>query len=168
VKTFRQLILFLNLAALLAGCGYSLTNRNSVIKRGQTIDVRMFANRTYQPNIEADLRLAFVNELVSRGEKVSGNLSDLVVSGEIVSLGVDASAFSGIDQAMYYTVSVVVQAQLTDRRSGKIVWKGTEITRQGYPANTDLALQRNSHVAAVSAACATAARLIVVKMNQSF
>jgi outer membrane lipopolysaccharide assembly protein LptE/RlpB len=168
VKTFRQLILFLCLTALLAGCGYSLATRNSVIKPGQNIDVRMFANRTYQPNIEAELRLAFVNELVSRGEKVSVDLSDLVIDGEIASLSVDASAFSGDDKAMYYKITVVVQAQLTDRRSGKLVWKGSETIRQGYPANTDLALQRNAHGAAVSAVCTTAARLLVVKMNQSF
>jgi hypothetical protein len=128
----------------------------------------MFTNRTYQPDIEAELRMAFVNELVSRGEKVSGELSDFVISGEITSLTLGASAFSSIDQAMYYTLTVVFQSQLSDRRSGKIVWKGAETVRQGYPVNSDLALQRNSHVAAVAAACETAARLIVVKMTQSF
>jgi len=138
------------------------------MQSGQTVDVKMFANRTYQPNVEAELRQALVNGLVSRGEKVGGELSDFVISGEIVSLSADASAFSALDQASYYTVTVVFQAQLSDRRSGKIIWKGAETIRQGYPANSDLALQRNSHTAAVSAACETAARLFIMQMNQSF
>ena len=128
----------------------------------------MFANRTYQPNIEAELRLALVNELLSRGETVSVDLPDFVISGEIASLGVSASAFSGSDAVMIYRLVLVVQAQLADRRSGKVVWKGDESIRQEYPVNSDLALQRNAHSAAVSAACARAARLLVVKMNQSF
>jgi len=153
---------------LFSGCGYTLASRYSVIKPGQTLDVRMFANRTYQPNIEGELRLAFVNEFVSRGETVSGDSADFVVSGEIASLGVSASAFSGVDGAMLYRLVLLVQAQLSDRRSGKVVWQGEETIRQEYPANADLALQRNAHAAAVSAACARAARLLVVKMNQSF
>jgi hypothetical protein len=167
VKTIGQFMLFLSLAALLSGCGYSSV-RNADIQRGQTLDVRMFANRTYQPNIEAKLRLAFVNELVSRGGKVRGDFSDLVVSGEIASLSTEAAAFSAVDQVRYYTVLVVVQAQLSDRKSGTIIWKGEETIRQGYPASSDLAFERNAHDAAVAAACVTAARLLVAKMNQSF
>jgi len=128
----------------------------------------MFANRTYQANIEAELRQAFVTALVARGEKVSADLPDLVVSGEIHSQSVDASAFSGDDKARYYRITFVVEAQLSDRRSGAVVWKGAETIRQEYPANSDLALQRNAHGAAVSAACIRAAELLVVKMNQSF
>jgi len=128
----------------------------------------MFANRTYQPNIEGELRLAFVNELVSRGGAVSGDHADFVVSGEIVSLSAYASAFSGNDEAKLYRLVLVAQAQLSDRRSGKVVWQGDETIRQEYPANSDLALQRNAYSAAVSTACARAARLLVVKMNQSF
>jgi len=168
MTTVWRLVLLLTFALLLAGCGYTLATRNSVIKRGQTLDVRMFANRTYQANIEAELRQAFVTALVSRGEKVSADLPDLVISGEIHSLSVDASAFSGDDKAMFYRITFVVQAQLSDRRSGEVVWKGEETIRQEYPANTDLALQRNAHAAAVSAACIRAAELLVVKMNQSF
>ena len=139
-----------------------------VIPRGQTVDVRLFKNRTYQPDIEAKLRQAFINELVSRGNYIADDPSDFVLSGEIVSMSNKSTAFSAVDQAMFYTIVLEVQMELTDRRSGKTVWKGSEVTSQGYPSNSDLALQRNAHFAAVSAACETAARLLVIKMNQSF
>lgn len=168
MNLLRRFILLTSLAVLFHGCGYSLAVRNTVIPSAQTVDVRMFANRTYQPNIDAELRQALVNELLSRGEKVVPEPADFIISGEIAALKVDPAAFSAVDEAMLYTIVLEVHAEFTDRRSGKVVWKGAETIRQGYPANDDLALQRNSHSAAVSAACAKAARLLVVKMNQSF
>lgn len=128
----------------------------------------MFMNRTFQPNIDAELRQALVGELLSRGEKVVPELADFIISGEIAALKVDPAAFSSVDKAMLYTIVLEVQGELADRRSGKVIWKGSEIIRQVYPANENLALQRNAHSAAVSAVCAKAARLLVVKMNQSF
>jgi len=128
----------------------------------------MFANRTYHPDIDAELRKAFVNELTARGEKVSAEHSDLVVSGEIVSLTNETSAFSGNDTATFYRITLRVQAQLIDKKSGRVSWKGDEIIRQEYPANSDLALQRNAYSAAVTAACTGTAELLVKKMNQSF
>ena len=168
MKILWQLILVLGLTALIAGCGYTLAGKSTVINRGQTVDVRLFKNRTYQPDIEAKLRQAFISELVSRGNNVAGDPADFVLSGEIVSMSNKSTAFSDVDQAMFYTIVLEVQGELTERRSGKIVWKGSEVIRQGYPSNSDLALQRNAHTAAVSAACETAARLLVIKMNQSF
>lgn len=156
------------LAALLQGCGYSRPLRSTVIPAGQSVDVRMFANRTYQPNIDAELRRAFVNELAARGERIGGDLSDYVVSGEIAVMTNEATAFSAIDQAKLYRIVLEVHSQLTERKSGNTVWKGGETSRQEYPANTDLALQRNAHDAAVSAACAAAARVLVGRMKLSF
>ena len=168
MNSLRRFILLTILAILLQGCGYSLAARNTVIPSGQTVDVRMFANRTYEPGIEAEFRQALVSEFLSRGEKVVPELADFIISGEIAALKIDTAAFSAVDEAMLYTIALEVHGELTDRRSGKVVWKGTETIRQVYPANDDLALQRNAHSAAVSAACAKAARLLVVKMNQSF
>jgi outer membrane lipopolysaccharide assembly protein LptE/RlpB len=168
VNLLKRFILLTTLAVLLHGCGYSLAVRNTAIPSGQSVDVRMFTNRTFQPDIEADFRQALVNELLSRGEKIRGDSADFVISGEIVSLSNQTTAFSAVDQAMFYTLVLQVQGELTERRSGKVVWKGTESVSQGYPVNSDLGLQRNAHSAAVSAACAKAARLLVVKMNQSF
>lgn len=153
---------------LFSGCGYTLAARNSVIKPGQTVDVRMFANRTTESNVDGELRLAFVNELAKRGVAVSGDRAAYVFSGEIASLGVSASAFSGVDGAMLYRLVLLVQAQLSDSRSGEVVWKGEETVRQEYPVNSDLALQRNAYDAAVAALCRQAARLLVAKMHQSF
>ncbi len=155
-------------ATLLSGCGYSLATKNTTIPKGKSVAVKMFANRTYQPNIEGDFRRALVNELAARG-LVSGNdAADFIISGEIVSLTINTAAFSAVDRAMLYTVVIGINMQLVEKNSGKSVWKGSETISQEYPANTDLALQRNALDAAVLSACTNAAELLVAKMNQSF
>lgn len=153
---------------MLYGCGYSNVVKDSVIPADRSLYVAMFTNRTYQPNVEAELRQAFVSTLVSRGGKIDGELSDYTLSGEILSLSTGGTAFSGHDTVMYYTLVMTVQATLVERKSNKVIWKGEEVIRQGYPANTDLAFMRNAHDAAVSAACANAAKLLVARMNQKF
>jgi hypothetical protein len=168
VKLLSRFILLATLAILLHGCGYSRAVKSTRIPPGQSVDVRMFANRTYQPGIDGELRQALVNELLSRGEKVVQDPADVIISGEIAALKVDPIAFSAVDEAMMYTIVLEVTAEITDRRSSKVLWKGAETVRQTYPANDDLALQRNAHAAAVAAACAKAARLLVATMNQSF
>jgi hypothetical protein len=168
VKRALQIVLFLTFAVLLYGCGYSLVAKNSAIPRGQTVDVRMFANRTFQPNVEGEFRRALVSELVSRGHAAGDDSSDYLISGEIAALSIETTAFSAIDRAMMYRVAVEIQMQLTERKSGKVVWKGAESVRQDYPATADLALQRNAREAAVTSICARAAQLLATRMDQAF
>ena len=168
MKRVLQILLLSALAALLHGCGYSLYAKGTAIPPGRSVDVRLFANRTYQPNIEGELRRALVGELVSRGYAAGDAQSDYLVSGEILSLSMDTAAFSSADRAMLYRVVIEVQMQLSERRSGKVVWKGTENVRGEYPANADLALQRNAREAAVASICAKAAQLLTARMNNVF
>lgn len=168
MKKFVSIFLISAAALLLHGCGYTLAVKNSAIPVDRSLSVAMFANRTYQPNIDSELRQSLVSALVSRGGRIGGELSDYILSGEILSLTTEASAFSAHDNVMYYTVVMTVQATLTERRGGKVIWKGGEIIRQGYPANHDLALQRTAHDAAVSAVCNSVAQILAARMNRSF
>lgn len=168
MKKFSLLLLLSAAAAMFYGCGYSLVAGNSTVPRGQSVSVKMFANRTYKPNIEGEFRRALVNELVSRGQIVGDDAADFEISGEIVSLSIDAAAFSAADRAMIYRVVVEIRMQLAERKTGKVVWKGSEIITREYPATADLALQRNAREAALSSICAAAAQLLTAKMNQSF
>lgn len=163
-----RFLLLSALAAALWGCGYTLAARSPAVPPGKSADVRLFTNRTYQPGIEGELRRALIGELASKGVGIAGEAADYVIIGEIVSLTTDTSAFSAADRAMVYRLGLEVQLQLSERKSGKTVWKGSEAVRGEYPATADLGLQRNAREAAVSAICARAARLLTERMNQAF
>lgn len=157
------------LAALLSGCGYSLATRSESPLFGRTVSVTMFANRTYQPNIEGELRRALVTEAAKETSgQVSAADADLLLEGEIDSLTLEITSFSAVDIARFYRMVLSLKAQLVDRKSGRIIWKSSETVRQEYPAGKDLALQRNARDAAIQAICQSMARQIVAHINQAF
>jgi outer membrane lipopolysaccharide assembly protein LptE/RlpB len=167
----RRLSLVLLLSALLgliSGCGYYLAGGGSGLIKERKVAVGMFANRTYQSSLEGKLRLALVSELAGRGSYAEEGSNDLAISGEIESLAIDAAAFSSADKAMLYKASMTVRMQLTEKESGKVLWKSSETLQQEYPAGTNLALQRNARDAALSAICEKMARVLVNRMNQAF
>lgn len=130
----------------------------------------MFANGSYQPNVDGQLRLALLEEIANSGvgEQAAEQVADLTLSGEIESLNIENAAFSASDKAMKYRLVLTVQAVLTERRSGKMFWKSREIVREEYPVNADMALQRNSLDAAIAASCREMASRLVTQMNRAF
>ena len=117
----RRLSLLLLLSTLLgsiSGCGYFLAGGGSGLIKERKVAVGMFANRTYQSSLEGKLRLALVSELAGRGSYAEADGNDLVLTGEIESLAIDAAAFSAADKAMLYRASMTVRMQLAEKESG--------------------------------------------------
>lgn len=166
----NRLLLLVIVLLTLSGCGYSAVKRDAGPLDGRSLHVKMFANGGYLPNVEGQLRLALLDELSrSRaGEQVGEQAADLTLSGEIESLELENAAFSAADKAMLYRVALTVQAVLTERKSGRVLWKSRETVREVYPASADMALQRNSRDAAVAATCREMARYLVAQMNRAF
>jgi hypothetical protein len=169
VKSLRTAFLLVVLLTVVSGCGYSRAGRSPSLLQGRSLHLAMFANRTYQPNIEAEFRKALLNELALRGENIKPETAaELIIAGELESASIAATAYSAADKAMMYSFTLTATMQITDRQSGKIIWKSAETAKQEYPATTDLGLQRNSREAAITALCARMAKIIVQKMDQAF
>lgn len=155
---------------VLFGCGYSAVKKTGSPFPGRSIHVELFTNGSYQPDVEGYLRRALVDELAvtASGERSRERSADLLLSGDIESLAIDTAAFSKLDRARIYRVSLTVQARITDRKSGKVLWKTKEVAREEYPANTDMASQRNARDAAIVAVCRDMARLLAIQMDRAF
>jgi outer membrane lipopolysaccharide assembly protein LptE/RlpB len=162
MRAMRKLLLLLLISFQLSGCGYSLVNREKSQLHGRSLAIAMFANRTYQPDLEAVLRRALVEELAA------GYGAMLPEAGEPETLTIDTPAYSGADKAMIYRISISAEARLVERKSGRIIWKGRESVREEYPATADLGLQRNAREAAISAICRTLAGRIAMRLDNAF
>jgi hypothetical protein len=157
------------MACLLTGCGYSRASKVSPLIQGRSLHLATFANRTYQPNIEAEFRKALLDEFALRGESIGPeNGADLTLSGELESADLVTTAYSAADRAMIYSITLTATLQLLERQSGKVIWKSAETVRQEYPATADLGLQRNSREAAITVLCTRMAKIIAQKMSQAF
>lgn len=167
--TVKRFLILAVILLLHTGCGYSLSGRHSSLVSGRSMHIAMFANRTYQPNVEGELRKALLAEIASGPANiVPENTAELQLSGEIESLSIDSSAFSAQDKAMLYRLALSVQARLVEAKSGKVIWQGKETIIDDYPATADLALQRNSREAAIKAACREMAKRLSIAMNRAF
>lgn len=157
------------LLCLLTACGYSRAVNRSSLVHGRTLYPGLLVNRTVHPNVETDFRKALQDELALHGENIrSEKDADLIFSGELSADPVTITSYSEADKAMLHGIALTAVMQLTENKSGRVIWKHTVTQKQDYPATIDLGLQRNSRDAAISALCTRIARIVVQQMNQDF
>jgi outer membrane lipopolysaccharide assembly protein LptE/RlpB len=154
--------IFLAGGLLLGGCGYHHTGLSGLppALAGKRIFVATFTNRGYRANMGAILTGSLIDEFARRtgGLVVAEKIAELKLDGTILSYTTTAISFTAVDTVKEYRASVTAECSLTERGSGKVVWKGTVTQWQDYPVNTAVpppqssdavALQQNSEDAAI-------------------
>lgn len=170
--------LALAVSCLLSCCGYHLTggaNTSSLIA-GKTIAIPMFRSKSYRPNLEAVLTDSLVDEFALRsgGMVVAEDAAELVLTGTIVSYTTVAVSYTAADKVREYRKTMKVDATLTEKRSEKVLWKGTLSEFQDYPSNitpddpNSIALQQNSDEAALREISRKIARQLFQNMSENF
>lgn len=156
---------------VVAGCGYHVMRpaRGGAELEGKTLQVSIFANRSFRPNIEATLTDILVDELVKREEvRLVENGGDLVLSGAVLSYGTSAVSYTAKDEVKEYRATVKVEVTLRRTTTGQVVWKGSLASSQDFPANDDLVFQQNSEEAAIRAICRKLAREVYIHLTEDF
>lgn len=137
MRSIRVLVLLVAVAAMGAGCGYSLAGRGSFLPTYiKTIGVPEFGNAT--PYLEVQRRFTdrVRSELIGRGRyKVlpSETGVDAVLRGTITSLSLVPANFNASQQATRYVVIVVTKLELVDLTTNKILLENPGATfREEY------------------------------------
>lgn len=160
------------LLSLLAGCGYRLAgSADNRLASGQSLWVAFIANETVSPTAQTVLRRSLLEEAHSmRGMVPAGSMADanLLVSGALRSYTIQAVSYTAADRAREFRLTIAVELELHRQGETAPLWKGTLQSVQDYPANTDLALQRNSEEAALAAAGRKLARKFLSNVEQSY
>jgi outer membrane lipopolysaccharide assembly protein LptE/RlpB len=157
---------------LISGCGYQLANRPDSTSpfTGKTVAIPLFANMIYRPHVEAVLTQSVVDEFAQRsgGEVVAEEKAELVVNGAVTGYNSTQVAYSEFDRAKQNRLTVAAEAVLRERRTERVLWKGTLRLFQDYPASSDLALQQNSQDAALREVCRRLAEQFYQQMSSAF
>lgn len=149
-------LVLLGLVFMLTGCGYQFRVQGT----GPTIQaeeasptpkgpiprlvIHNFKNEAYEPNLELKYTEYTKDEfeagsgalVVNRGEP-----SDLVLSGEILSIAMPALSFTR-QTTLESRVTVTVQAVIKDARTNQIVWKQTATASGEYFITDNLQFNR--------------------------
>ena len=147
-----------------SGCGYRLTGGVSGAL-SRTLSVGHLVNRTYRADLEADLERALREELARRSPSGVTAGGELELAGTVQSLLVEPASYTASDQIREYRTTITAEMQLREPATGKVLWKGIDTGVQYFPANADLAVQRNSEQQAVSGACRDLAEHLYQQLN---
>jgi outer membrane lipopolysaccharide assembly protein LptE/RlpB len=179
----HRIIISLALCAtcLVCGCGYHLsgTTETPSLIDGKTIAIPMWRSKIFRPFLESILTGTLVDEFALRsGGQVTGeDDADLVLTGTIVSYGTAAVSYTAADQVREYRATMTIDGVLTEKRSQRVLWKGTISSNQDYPANpvgidlnqqNRIALQQNNEETAVREICRKLSEQLYQKLTENF
>lgn len=160
------------LISSLTGCGYRFSAAaDNRVASAQSLWVAFIANDTFSSTAQTVLRRTLLDEfLAMRGSLPAGSAADadLLVSGGLRSYSNSAISYSAIDRVREYRLTIAVELEISRRGETSPFWKGTLQSSQNFPANDDLALQRNSEEAALEAASRKLARKFLATLEQSY
>ncbi len=119
------------LCGALAGCGYALVGRGSVLPPGiKTIAVSPFENRTRRPEIEQRVTEEVTAAFAKRGgyRVVSDpKRADAVLDGAIVGFETNPVQFNAAGRATRVETVVTLQATLRETATDRILWSQTQL-----------------------------------------
>jgi outer membrane lipopolysaccharide assembly protein LptE/RlpB len=155
-----------------AGCGYHFTNsQHGRLGPGGKIWIPFFSNESASPTAQTVLRRAFYEECNAlRGLAPAGSVesADLVMKARIISYSSKAVSYSAIDQAREFSLSLKVELELSKKGQETPLWKGQLQGEKQFPANRDLALQRNAEEQALDAAARIIAHKFISALEESY
>ncbi|WP_243374437.1 LptE family protein [Geotalea sp. SG265] len=168
----RLILLFLLFFGVtFSGCGYHhLQGVGSPARGLDGIHVRIFANKSYRAGLETVVTQSLIDEyaLHSGGNAVAEGAARLVLSGTVLSYTVDPVSYTAADRVAGYRAALKIAATLTERQTGKIVWKGEVSGNRDFPASPDIALQQNRESAAIAEISRRLAEQLHEKMQEDF
>ena len=172
VSFWCRSLLFGLLLCTVAGCGYHLTNSSSGrFGDARKVWVPFFSNESISPTAQTVLRRAFYEELHAlRGLNPadSAESADLAMKARIVSYTGKTVSYSALDQAREFSLSLNVELEIARKGQPLSLWKGQIQGSKQYPANANLALQRNAEEQALDAAARIIAHKFISALEESY
>lgn len=171
-KLHGRFVLLASLIWILAGCGYHLTNTTEKrLPAGQTLWVPFIGNESVSPTAQTVLRRALYDEchalrgLVAAGSEAA---ADLYLKGKLVSYSNRIISYTAADQVREYRLTLDVELELYRPGVTAPLWKGMLQASSNFPANVNLALQRNAEERALDAAARIIAQKLILSTEQSY
>jgi hypothetical protein len=124
-----------------AGCGYHRAQLNNpLLANVHTMAIPYFKNKTFEPEAEKIFTNAFMNEFIEsrKLQMVGTNEADVILYGTVRSLKEESIAYNENDKSIDNILQMVVDLQLEERTTGKVLWKRKGMRHgEDYPILTD-------------------------------
>ena len=105
-----------------SGCGYHFPGAGNLPKNVQRVQVAEIENETLTAGAEKEFQWALEREFRNHGSIAVADDGEGVINIVLHRLDLRPLSFDSRDQVLEYEVSVIFDAQLTDRNSGQVLW----------------------------------------------
>lgn len=152
----------------LAGCGYRPVGSAMALSGTRpSLAIPLFENRSTEVGLEALFANAFTETFSQSGAvRVTPRPedADLVLEGKVASLEHSSVAFFDIDRSVVRKVTIRVELNLKDRKTGKVRWKHTEVFEGDYVVNPNYHLGEATRAMSIRRGAATLAQRVLDKV----
>lgn len=173
VRIFLSILLVMTIA----GCGY--TTGSLLPPKYRKIAIQPFVNKVnnldetsgnvlYVPALETNVRTAIIDRFLFDGNLhiVEPDKADLVLSGDLIGLAQDDLRQDVNQNVQEYQIRVIVSLTMTDRTTGKVLWKEPSFT--GETTYFLTGTQASTQSAAIDAALTDLATRVVERTVENW
>jgi len=127
IRPFKKSAAVAILLLLTTGCGYSMTS--SLDEKFQTIHVSAFKNQSREFDLQAPLTNAVIRKFLNDGRLrvVGPGEADLTLEGTVLNYDLRGLTFDSNDDPTQFEMSIVARVQVTDTRTGEILWQDSNM-----------------------------------------
>lgn len=172
MRTLRLLLALLPLVVP-AACGYHTPGNSDAWPggAGRTLYVELFGNRTVEPYLDSVVTDEVVRQL-SRSRQLElteeRSRADLILSGTVTGFTRQAVAYGEQDKISEYQARLAIEAALTRRSDGTVLWRESLQRSEVYPALDDKSLQLEASTLAGRAAARRLAETLLARLHDAF
>ena len=121
------------LALIAAGCGYTFSSTDTLPATAHTIYVQSFRNTTLVTGIQ-DVFMRYMKDEIAKHDRLqlvdNPGQADLELSGVIADAEPFPAAMNAVGEPTIYNLNLQVSARLVDKKTGRQLWSGQNITSQ--------------------------------------
>jgi hypothetical protein len=131
------------------------------------IAIPPFGNRSTEVGLETIFANAFLQTFSQSGVlRVTPRSedADLVLDGKVASLEYSSVAFFDIDRSVVRKVTIRVDFSLKNRKTGKIVWKDSEVLTEDYVVSNNYHLGEATRMMGIRRGAATLSQRVLDKI----
>ena len=124
--------LWLSCIGLWSGCGYQFSGRAALPEGIKSISFSEFANYTLESGVEKELQWAIEREFRTHGNMRVTDVGEGEMFATLRQLDLRPRSFDRRDQVLEYELILSMDVQLTNRESGKVLWRANNLRVTEY------------------------------------
>jgi outer membrane lipopolysaccharide assembly protein LptE/RlpB len=171
-RSISSLAMFVLLLGVTTGCGYQFRVSGEPVGISiESLAIPLFSSTSSEVGFEADFTRVIRDEFIShaRVPLVPEERAEKVITGRVYNIRTDPLTYTSGDVTRSRYLWLTLDAQLVDRREGKVIWRDRTMTdSSSFVVDVDPMVTRHNQKVAVERIARRLAKQIYLKTMERF